>query len=335
MESSQPRNGPAAQYGIQKGPPLWLFKSRLGLIYLGAISAIVFFPLTWPLFWLFLASYAVRMWSAEAVLHRFFAHRAFRAGRAMQFVLCVFGCLAGQRGPLWWAAIHYVHHRHADTKDDPHSPVAHSFWTAQSGWFLNPAYNDTDLDLVRYYARYPELRWLNKHYMTPFFVVAVLLFFVGHFGWLGPGASGLAAVCWGACLPATLSVSLFSLVNSLGHWRRGLGGSRRYETDDESVNRPILALLTFGTGWHNNHHRYAAAARAGFAWYEIDISYYVLRVLALVGLVRDLRPVPERILILGGIRAGSAASNAAEAPDAPDAPDVGDVGAVAAPHDAG
>lgn len=326
MEASQQANRTPVQYGIQKGPPLALFKLRLSLIYVGAISAIVFFPLSWPLFWLFVASYAVRMWSAEAVLHRFFAHRAFRTGRAMQFVLGFLGCQAGQRGPLWWAAIHHVHHKHADTENDPHSPVAHSFWTAQSGWFMNPNYTDTNLDLVRYYARYPELRWLNKHYMTPFFGVAVLLFLIGHLGWLGAGVSGLAAACWGAFLPATLSVHLFSFVNSLGHWRRGLGGSRRYDTDDESVNRPILALLTFGTGWHNNHHRYAAAARAGFAWYEIDISYCVLRVLALVGLVRDLRPVPARILALGGIGVGATASATEEAPEAQD---------VASPHEAG
>ena len=326
MEASQQDNRAAVQYGIQKGPPLWLFKLRLSLIYVGAISAPVFFPLSWPLFWLFVVSYAVRMWSAEAVLHRFFAHRAFGAGRAMQFVLGFLGCQAGQRGPLWWAAIHHVHHKHADTENDPHSPVAHSFWTAQSGWFMNPSYTDTNLDLVRYYARYPELRWLNKHYMTPFLGVAVLLFLIGELGWLGAGISGLAAACWGVFLPATLSVHLFSFVNSLGHLRHGLGGSRRYDTDDESVNRPILALLTFGTGWHNNHHRYAAAARAGFAWYEVDISYYVLRVLALVGLVRDLRPVPARILTLGGIGVGATASVTDAAPEAPDA---------VSPHDAG
>lgn len=326
QEASQQGKRTAVEYGIQKGPPLWLFKLRVSIIYAGAIAALVVFPLTWPLFWLFVVSYAVRMWSAEAVLHRFFAHRAFRTGRVMQFVLGFLGCQAGQRGPLWWAAIHHVHHKNADTKDDPHSPVAHSLWTAQSGWFMNPKYTDTNLDLVRYYARYPELRWLNKHYMTPFAGVAVLLFLAGHLGWLGSQISGLAALCWGVFLPATLSVHFFSLVNSIGHWRRGLGGSRRYDTDDESVNRPILALLTFGTGWHNNHHRYAAAARAGFAWYEIDISYYVLRVLALVGLVHDLRPVPVRILVHGGIQVGPAANAIAEVPETAD---------VAPPHDGG
>jgi stearoyl-CoA desaturase (delta-9 desaturase) len=109
-------------------------------------------------------------------------------------------------------------------------------------------------------------------------------------------------MCWGAFLPSVAAVQIFSLANSIGHGHRdGLGGFRRYDTEDASLNRPLLALLTLGTGWHNNHHRYAAAARAGFAWYEIDISYYVLRLLALVGLVRDLRPVPRKILEEGGI----------------------------------
>jgi stearoyl-CoA desaturase (Delta-9 desaturase) len=316
MRPSQQHSEPVVQYGIQKGPPMLLFKIRLFIIQAGAISAVAFFPPTWPLFWLFVASYVVRMWSAEAVLHRFFAHRAFRAGRAVQLVLGVLGCLAGQRGPLWWAATHHAHHKHADTEGDPHSPVAHSFWTAQSGWYFNPKHSDTNLDLVRHYARFPELRWLNKRYMTPFAAVAGLLFLAGHLGWLGPGASGLAVMCWGAFLPATLSVHLFSFVNSLGHWRRGLGGSRRYDTADDSMNRPILALLTLGTGWHNNHHRYAAAARAGFAWYEIDISYHVLRLLALVGLVSDLRPVPARILTEGGIRVAPGRPDATSSHDA-------------------
>ena len=302
MVTSSSRQGArTVRYGIQESPPLWLVKFRLGIVYAGAVAAPVFFSPTWSLLGLFAVSYAVRMWSAEAVLHRFFAHRAFRTGRIMQCILGILACLAGQRGPLWWAAIHHVHHKHSDTAEDPHSPVAHSFWIAQSGWFLDPDHIDTNLDHVRYYARFPELRWLNVHYMTPFFAVAVVLFLCGHAGWLGAGTSGLAAMCWGAFLPATLSVHLFSLVNSLGHWRRHLGGWRRYDTDDESVNRPLLALLTFGTGWHNNHHRYANAARAGFAWYEVDISYYVLRVLAWCGLVHHLRPVPDKILVEGGI----------------------------------
>jgi stearoyl-CoA desaturase (delta-9 desaturase) len=292
---------PSVTYGIQKSVSprvLWL---RVLIVYAGALAALAYYPLTQSLFWLCVASYSLRVWGSEVAYHRYFAHRAFRAGRVMQFIMGVIGCLAGQRGPLWWAAMHYVHHRNADTKDDPHSPVAHSFWHAQSGWFMQPENLDTNLDLVSYYSKFPELRFINKHYSALFFGSALPLFAAGHFGLLGPDVSGLAAVCWGAFLPTTLSVHIVSLVNSIGHRRQGLGGFRRYATSEESVNRPILALFTFGMGWHNNHHRYAAASRAGFAWYELDLGYYSLRLLALLGLVRDLRPVPPRILAEGHI----------------------------------
>ncbi len=316
--TTSPRNQKTGgTYGIQKSASVSMLWFRVSIVYAGGLAALLYYPLTKSLFWLFVASYALRIWGSEVANHRYFAHRAFRAGRIMQFMMAFVSCMAGQRGPLWWAANHYIHHRNADTKEDPHSPVAHSFWTAQSGWFMKPQNLDTNLDLVAYYAKFPELRWLNKHYSEVFFGTSLLLFFAGHYGLFGQQVSGMAAICWGAFLPTTLSVHIVSLVNSLGHWRRGLGGSRRYDTADESVNRPILALFTFGMGWHNNHHRYAAAARGGFAWYEIDIGYYSLYALSLVGLVRDLRPVPTRILAEGNIVPGTAVtSREAEAEDA-------------------
>lgn len=296
-------------YGIQKAPPPLLTWFRIATIYGGTVAAFVVYPLTWPLFWLFVASYAVRMLGMEVANHRYFAHRAFRAGRAMQFVLGCMACLAGQRGPLWWAASHHVHHKHADKPGDPHSPVVLGFWTSHAGWFMNKGNIDTNLDLVSYYASYPELRWLNKHYAVPFWAAVLALFLAGHYGLLGTGVSGLSAVCWGGFVPTTLVVNITSLVNSIGHGTGGYGGFRRYDTGDASLNRPLLALLSMGAGWHNNHHRYAAAGRAGFAWYEVDVSYYVLRLLALLGLVSDLRPVPRKILEEGGIRGAGEARN--------------------------
>ncbi len=301
MDTSIQTDG-TQQYGIQKAPPRWLIGSRLLLIYMGAIAALVFYPPNVTLLLIFAISYAVRMFGAEAVYHRYFAHRAYRAGRGMQLILCFIGVMSGQRGPLWWAWTHHVHHKHADKPGDPHSPVLESWWRAQSGWFMDDRYIDTDLDLVRYYAKFPEIRWINQHYMTLFFGVAGLLFAAGHYGIFGAGVTGMAAACWGAFLPATIGIHLFSLVNSIAHGQRVPGGSRRFQTDDASRNRPILAILTLGTGWHNNHHRYAAAGRAGFAWYEVDISYYVLRLLELLGLIHDLRPVPDRIMVEGGLR---------------------------------
>jgi len=299
------------KFGIQKAAPLWMLRSRLALILLGAIAAPIFYPPNRYLLLLFVISYCVRMFGAEGVYHRYFAHRAYRAGRVMQLILCIIGTQAAQRGPLWWASTHYIHHKHADKPGDIHSPVVGTFKEAHSGWFMDERYIDTNLDMVRDYAKYPELRWLNAHYMTVYSVVCALLFLGGHYGVLGEGVSGMAAMCWGAFLPTILGIQVFSLVNSAAHGKHFPGGSRRYDTDDASLNRPILALLTLGTGWHNNHHRFASAGRAGFAWYEIDISYYILRMLALVGLISDLRPVPERILVEGGIHPGEASVPAA------------------------
>jgi stearoyl-CoA desaturase (Delta-9 desaturase) len=290
--------------GIQQAPPIWLIRCRLGLMLVGAIAAPIFYPPNVQLLLLFFISYVVRMFGAEAVYHRYFAHRAYRTSRAMQFILCLIGVQAAQRGPLWWAYTHNIHHRHTDKPGDLHSPVVGSFRLAHSGWFMDERYIDTNLDMVRHYAKFPELRWINVHYFAVISAVAALLFIAGHYSLLGKGISGMAAVCWGACLPIILGIQAFSLVNSTAHGRRFPGGSRRYRTDDESLNRPILALLTLGTGWHNNHHRYAAAGRAGFAWYEVDVCYYLLRALASFGLITDLRPVPERILIEGGLRGG-------------------------------
>lgn len=315
------RTDKSITYGIQKSASARVLWFRVLIVYAGAVAALTYFPLTRSLFWLFVISYAVRVWGAEVAYHRYFAHRAFRTGRIMQCILGFIGCQAGQRGPLWWAASHYTHHRNADTQGDPHSPVTGTFWHAQSGWFMKPQNLDTNLDLVTFYSKFPELRFINKHYSAIFFGTSLLFFAAGHFGLLGPDVSGLAALCWGAFLPTTLSVHVVSLVNSIGHRKRGLGGFRRYETSDHSVNRPILALFTFGMGWHNNHHRYAAAARGGFAWYELDLGYYSLRLLALLRLVRDLRPVPLRILAEGRILAGSR-TGAPELPDSHEPPEA-------------
>lgn len=292
--------------GIQKAPPRWLISIRLMIIQLGAVAALVFFPLNWNLFLLFVISYVIRMFGSEGVYHRYFSHRAYRANRVVQFFLTLIGVSSGQRGPLWWAWTHHVHHKNADREGDPHSPVVDSWRRAHVGWYMDPKYIDTDLDLVRYFAKFPEVRWLNLHYMTVFFGIAGLLFLAGYYGMLGEGVSGMAAVCWGAFLPATLGVQLTALVNSAAHGKRFPGGIRRYETEDASLNRPILAFLTLGMGWHNNHHRYASAGRAGFAWYEIDVSYYILRVLEILGLIHDLRRVPDRIRVEGGLHASKA-----------------------------
>jgi stearoyl-CoA desaturase (delta-9 desaturase) len=226
--------------------------------------------------------YALRMFGITAGYHRYFSHRSFKTSRAFAFVLAFLAQSSAQRGILWWAGNHRRHHRFSDTEDDVHSPLRHGFWHAHLGWFFTDAHRHTDLAAVPDLAQYPELVWLDRHPYLP----AVL---TGFLVWLLAGWSGLVVgFFWStvALWHATFSI------NSLAH----VVGSRRYVTGDQSRNNLWLALVTFGEGWHNNHHHFQSAARQGFRWYEIDISYYALKVLAALGLVRDLRRPPASVV---------------------------------------
>jgi stearoyl-CoA desaturase (delta-9 desaturase) len=291
-------------WGLQTGDPVWLAFARVGGRHLGAIAALLFVPPSAPLVTLLVVSYLIRIWAMEAVYHRYFAHATYQAGRLVQFLLALLGTQCGQRGPLWWAATHRTHHRYADTPRDPHSPADQGFLHAHAGWLTDGRYLVTDLDVVADYARFPELRWLNKYYYVPLYLAVPALYLAGDAGWLGTQISGLAAVLWGGFLPTTLALHMTSLVNSVGHMPGFPGGYRRYPTvRDDSMNRPLLGLLTLGAGWHNNHHRYGAAARSGFAWYEIDVVFWSLRVLRKLRVIRHVKDsVPEAILREGGLR---------------------------------
>jgi stearoyl-CoA desaturase (delta-9 desaturase) len=239
------------------------------------------------------ALYVVRMFGITAFYHRYFSHRSFRVGRAVQFVGAVLGAAAAQRGPLWWAAHHRRHHRHSDTDADVHSPHAHGVLWAHVGWMAAPEHQATDLQQVPDLAAFPELRWLDRNYYV---VPLALLLLLLALGWqlervapqLGTDAWQMAV--WGFCLSTTALFHCTSAVNSLGH----LLGRKAWPTRDHSRNSLPLALLTLGEGWHNNHHWCPGAVRQGIRWWEIDLTYYTLRLLALCGLVRDLRPLPAR-----------------------------------------
>jgi len=276
---------------------------RIAAATVGAVLAPVLYRPSRSLLLLFAVSYVIRMWATETVYHRYFSHRAFRAGRLAQCVLALLGTQAGQRGPLWWAAAHRVHHRHADDTNDPHSPRMGRFRHAFAGWLWDDRNSHTDLDVVPDYARFPELRWINKNYALPFYGGAVLLMLAAHHGWLGSDITAGAALLWGFFLPVTAVLVFVALVNTAGHMPHLAGGFRRFRTDDTSVKRPLLAVLTLGGGWHNNHHRYAAPARSGFAWWEFDPAYYVLRVLQALGVVSNVKSViPDEALRDGGLR---------------------------------
>ncbi|MDJ0867667.1 MAG: acyl-CoA desaturase [Myxococcota bacterium] len=234
--------------------------------------------------------YAVRMFFITAGYHRYFSHRAFRTSRAMQLVLAFGGCTAAQKGPLWWGAHHRHHHLHSDRPEDVHSPRK-GFWWSHVGWILCSRYQATELDAIKDMARYPELVFLNRHHWLPPIVLAVGCFLAG--GW--------SALWIGFFLSTVLTYHCTFLINSLTH----LFGRRRYVTTDASRNSLVMALLTFGEGWHNNHHYYQSSANMGFFWWEIDLSYYVLRALAALGLVWDLRRPSATVLASNRVADGN------------------------------
>jgi stearoyl-CoA desaturase (delta-9 desaturase) len=226
-------------------------------------------------------TFFARSFFVTAGYHRYFSHRSFRTSRLFQFVLAFGAESSAQKGVLWWAAHHRHHHRFSDTDRDVHSPQR-GFWWSHVGWILCDRYGATEVDSIRDFARYPELRFLNRHdWLAPWTLGAAC--------WLIGGWSGVVVgFFWSTVL---LWHSTFS-INSLAH----VIGRRRYDTDDTSRNSVALALLTGGEGWHNNHHRYPASARQGFFWWEVDTTYYGLRLLSAAGVVRDLRRPPASVL---------------------------------------
>jgi stearoyl-CoA desaturase (delta-9 desaturase) len=246
--------------------------------------AVFFVGISLPAVLLCIALYIIRMFALTAGYHRYFAHRAFKTSRSFQFVLAVVGTTAVQKGPLWWASHHRKHHKYTDQEGDLHSPVTDGFWWSHIGWVISRKYNPTDWPAIKDFARYPELRWINKYHLIPAVTLAVLCFLLGGWLWL----------VWGFFVSTVALYHGTFSVNSLAH----MWGSRRYATGDDSRNNFLIALWTGGEGWHNNHHHYMASVKQGFYWWEIDFSYYALRMMSWVRLVWDLR-VPPRQLLAG------------------------------------
>lgn len=241
-----------------------------------------------------LVMYAIRVFGITVGYHRYFAHRAFRAGRGMQFVLAVMGAMAVQRGPLWWAAHHRHHHKHSDTDQDHHSPVTKNFLWSHVGWFLSRGNYRTRTELIRDFAKFPEIRFLDR-----FDVLVPTLSFVALFGlgwavgsiWPQTNTNGWQVMVWGGVIGTVLAYHATFTINSLVH----VFGRKRYTTGDESRNNAWLSPVTFGESWHNNHHHFPASARLGFYWWELDIGWYFLKTLEKFGLVWDLKQVPYHV----------------------------------------
>ncbi len=219
--------------------------------------------------------YYFRMWALTTGYHRYFSHRSFKTGRVFQFILALGGTLCVQKGVLWWAAHHRHHHKESDQEKDIHSPIQKGFWWSHAGWILCDKYAETRFEGIRDFASFPELRWLNRFYLVPPVALAVGLFLLG--GW--------ELLVWGFFISTTFLWHGTFTINSLSH----VFGKRRYKTTDTSRNNWLLALITCGEGWHNNHHYHQNTANQGWFWWELDLSYYSLKVLSGLGVVWDLR----------------------------------------------
>jgi stearoyl-CoA desaturase (delta-9 desaturase) len=242
--------------------------------------------------WTCFALYCVRMFAVTAFYHRYFSHRTFKTSRVAQFVFAAIGSMSVQRGPLWWAAHHRQHHAASDTEDDVHSPIARSFMWSHIGWITSSQNMPTDYSKVRDFAKYPELRFINRFdWLMPTLLFISLYATGDYLRRFQPAlhCSGEQLVVWGFFISTALLFHATSSINSVAH----LFGYKRFETNDGSLNNPLLALVTFGEGWHNNHHKFSHCTRQGFYWWEIDLSYYGLLLLNFLGIVSDLKPVPS------------------------------------------
>ncbi len=236
-----------------------------------------------PIDWIICgALYVIRMFGITAGFHRYFSHRSFKTSRVFQFILAFLGQSSAQRGVLWWAATHRYHHKHSDTERDVHSPVQHGFWYAHVLWIFSKRGRSVDYSLIKDFQKYPELVWLEKWERLPPFLLGFLV-------WLIAGWSGLVVGFF------VSTVFLFHgtfTINSLSH----VIGKQPYATGDSSRNNLFLAIITLGEGWHNNHHHFPSATPQGFRWWQIDVTYYILKVLSLVRIIWDLRLPPAHVV---------------------------------------
>jgi stearoyl-CoA desaturase (delta-9 desaturase) len=231
----------------------------------------------WYLWW-FIPLLAGRLFFVTAGYHRYFSHKSYKLDRVTQFIVAFLAQTSIQKGALWWAAHHRKHHQLSDKEGDPHN-AKRGFWWSHMGWSYSDESQPADYSLVPDLAKYPELVWLDKHPFFPPFVLGLIVLLCG--GW-GPFffSFGLANIgVW----------HLTYTINSLAH----VVGTRRFATEDSSRNNFFLAILLLGEGWHNNHHAFPTSIRQGLYWYEIDITYYLLKIFSFTGIVRGLKYPPK------------------------------------------
>jgi stearoyl-CoA desaturase (delta-9 desaturase) len=227
-----------------------------------------------------IGSYYFRMLFCCIGYHRYFAHRSYQTGRIRQFFLAFLSQTTVQKGVLWWAGHHRHHHRYSDMPEDIHSVRQDGLFWSHVGWIISDKHQETDIKRIQDFARFPELVWLNRHHWVPGLVYAAALYLLG----------GQTALVWGFVVSTVLLWHGTFTINSLCH----LIGRKRFQTEDDSKNSLILALVTCGEGWHNNHHRHQHSAAQGFYWWQVDTGYYALRVAQWLRIVRNVaEPTPE------------------------------------------
>ncbi len=259
----------------------WLKSIPFFLMHVAILTAF-WVPFRWELVALCLSSYYLRMFGITAGYHRYFSHRSYKMSRLGQFVMAWLGSTSAQKGVLWWAANHRHHHRYSDQPTDLHSPLQQGFWWSHVGWILSDQHDAVLWDQIQDFSAYPELKWINRFHLIPAILYAVGFFLLG--GW--------SALIWGFVISTVLLWHGTFTINSLSH----VFGTARYQTSDTSKNNFWLALITLGEGWHNNHHCYMSSTNQGFFWWEIDVSYWVLQALSWLGITRDLRKPPLKLL---------------------------------------
>jgi stearoyl-CoA desaturase (delta-9 desaturase) len=257
----------------------WVTAVFMAAFHVGAVAALFFF--TWKALFV-----AIFLWWLAGSLgiglgyHRLLTHRGFKTYKWVEYLLTLCATLAMEGGPIFWVATHRIHHQYSDREGDPHSPIDGTWW-AHMGWVLmGRSMHDDTTTLARYV---PDLTndkyhvWITKYHYVPQFILGMVLFAIGGLPWL----------LWGTFLRTVVLLHCTWLVNSATHsW-----GTRRFATRDFSTNSWWVALMTFGEGWHNNHHAHPTSAAHGFTWYEIDANWYAIRILQKLGLAWDIKRV--------------------------------------------
>jgi stearoyl-CoA desaturase (delta-9 desaturase) len=255
----------------------WTNSIAFGVFHLGAVAALFVFS------WQALAVALFLFWMCTGLgismgYHRLHTHRSYQVPLGLEYFFAVCGTLSLEGGPIFWVATHRMHHQKPDQPGDPHSPHDGGWW-AHMGWLMVGENKHSDTPLLTKYA--PDLArdrfyvWLNDYHWVPMIVLGALLDAIG----------GFPFVLWGIFLRVVVGLHCTWLVNSATH----MWGSRRFETHDDSRNNWLIALITSGEGWHNNHHAHPTSARHGLAWYEFDLSWIQIKVLRFFGIAKSVR----------------------------------------------